>query len=378
MTSQGLVRTEITAAGIRALRRILISKEGMTAHGQLVPPTTLLVGNLSARMEQGIYQPDQLETGRLARYERSEIISRQAELSYESDATFQQIHHLLNMAIQDVPTASLATGVVDTGLHAWVPIYNALTPTVLDELRNAPASYSLYYGDDRIQWKTAFVGCNQLEFNGQVGDVVKVRANLFGRDMEVLDTTASPITSEQFLSNSGVTDDPRLTLESVKVNQGKLFVTDHATAPIFSAIDMTGGHLPGTLVDFAYRIITGYSPQRYAGGDLFYTDIAQAKRGVELDLTVAMNAEVAEWYREHYRTLNTRQNTRDVWLYFNGDGGKYFALGISGALIEYGELSDREGQDIVRVKYTSQYNESQATISGLTSDRDMGVLLNYA
>ena len=376
MTSQGLVRTDITAAGIRALRRILIGKEASNAHGLLVIPTTLLVGNLSARMEQGIYQPDQLETGRLARYERSEIISRQAELSYESDATFQQIHHLLNMAIRD----SGPNAAVTVGLHTWEPIYNAETLTELDELRNAPASYTFYYGDDRIQWKTGFVGCNQLEFNGQVGDVVKVRANLFGRDMEVLDNTSMslPITSAEFLNNSTVmNDDPRLTLESVKVNQGKLFVIDHGMTPTFSATDMTGGHLPGTLVDFAYRIITGYSPQRYAGGDLFYTDIAQAKRGVELDLTVAMNAEVANWYRDHYRTLNTRQNTRDVWLYFDGDNSKEFALGISGALIEYGELSEREGQDIVRVKYTSQYNESQAAINGLTSDRDMGVFLRY-
>ena len=35
-------------------------------------------------------------------------------------------------------------------------------------------------------------------------------------------------------------------------------------------------------------------------------------------MTVAMNTDVSNWYSNHYRTANTRQNTREVELRFEG------------------------------------------------------------
>ena len=43
--------------------------------------------------------PDDLETGRLASFERSAVISRDAKLPFESDANYEQLAYFLNMAV---------------------------------------------------------------------------------------------------------------------------------------------------------------------------------------------------------------------------------------------------------------------------------------
>lgn len=352
--------TTFTSAGIRALRRILIGVEA--THGMLVAPTTILIGNLTLRMEQGLYLPDQLETGRMNMYERAEVIARDASLSYESDASYQQLELFLNMAISNVPVGTV-----------WTPNYGT-SDALVTALRDNFDTYTFYYGDDRLQWVSGFVSCRQLEFNGAVGDVVKLSADLFGQDAAPLaNSTAVPaiiadpnytglIDAAAFLTNSGITNrSTQSDLESVKMNTGQLYVAPMAG----DEVNFTADNLDATLVDFNYRITTGFSPMRYANGQLYFTDIAQAKRGVEMEMTVAVNSDVASWFANHYRLASgINQPRREIALQFNGSMpgntvSKQLRLRMFGALTEYGELAEREGQDIVRIKYQSILDETE-------------------
>ena len=344
-------------AGLRALRRIQFGKESTA--GTAVAATEFVVGKLGQKLEQELYMPDDLETGRLASFERSEVIARESVLPFESDANYEQIAMFLDMAVRG--------GVSATGAdpHLWVfePVYNA---------SNAPGSYTVEYGDNVHQFETSYVSCRQLEFSGQVGDVVKINADLFGRDT----------ISSSFTSNINVPS----VLEAVKMAHGKLYVNDTWTALVGNSPAEVGG----TLVDFSYKIMTGITPQKFADGRLDFSELAEAKRHVELELTAAFNTTTSGYFDTLYKNQNSSganvgaQGMRMFGLHFDNGAtttsNRKLKLQLSGKLTEYDTLTEREGQNIVKLKVVSEYDDTPGAARDmrveLVNGRD--VLINAA
>ena len=306
------------ASGFRALRKIQFGQE-VTA-GTPVAATAFIVGKIGMKLEQEIHSPDDFETGRLASYEQSEVIARQAMLPFEGDVTYEQIAYFLDMAI----TQGVVTGTTAPFTWTYSPNYTG---------SNAPRSFTAEYGDNIQAYESEFVSCRQLEISGQVGDVVKVNADLFGR--QVVSTAFT----------TGLTPPAR---ETVKMAGAQLFV-DSSWAGVGAT------EVPATLVDFNWRLQTGFNPMKFADNQLFFTELTEAKRHIELEMTVGFNTTTAGWFANF-----TGQTLRMVELSFTGSNSRSLKLQQSVKLIEYMELTEREGQDIVKLKFVSEYDDTGA------------------
>ena len=321
-------------AGFRALRKVQIGTE--TTKGTAVAATAFWVGKLGMMLNQELYMPDDLETGVMASYERSQVIARETNLPFESDATYEQLLYPLEMGVGEGDfTASSGT---DPDIWAYEPSYTASSD---------PRSFTLEYGDDVQAYETSYVGCRQLEMSGQVGDVVRVNADLFGREMEETTFTASLVPPAR---------------ETIKMAHCSVYADSTWAGLGTTAVN-------GTLVDFNWRYMNGFSPVKFADGRLDFSEIAEAKRHVELDMTIAFNATTSGWWDDIYR----EQVAYAFQLGFVGSGtgatGKSLDLNTMGKITEFGTLAEREGQDIVKVKVVSELDQNT------TGARDMSVVL---
>lgn len=84
--------------GTKALRKIQIGLESAAAQGDPVPATAALLGALTMVDSPTIHRPVE-ERGVLAEFARSVKVANLAEMTFEGDATFEQIIYLLNMGI---------------------------------------------------------------------------------------------------------------------------------------------------------------------------------------------------------------------------------------------------------------------------------------
>ena len=206
------------------------------------------------------------------------------------------------------------------------------------EETNNPSSFTAEYGDNLGQFRTSFVSCSQLELSGQVGDIVKVNAELFGRDVEAI-----PAFSDSTIGAPQA-------LEAIKMGTAQFFIAND-WAGINAA---TPTELKATLVDFNWRFMTGFSPMKFADNRLTFTELAEAKRHVELEMTVGFNNDTAGGGTVGWFPLFRDQTERVLELRFDGIGGQQLRLQQSGKFTEYGTLTEREGQDIVKVKFVSE------------------------
>lgn len=438
--------------GLRGLRRILIGRENTGLPNDAVIPTAdqlnaltlirargvdtnmFLVGKLNMKLEQENYMPDDLETGRLASFERSTAIARASNFSFESDATYEQLAYLLEMAMHGRQDPAPSTSPYE---RVYVPNYTSA---------NYPQTYTFKYGDNIQVYESLAVACQQFELSGQVGAEVRVNAGLFGRDMNEIDLTPAenmlehPSTNNQyslnvikmgnarfFVSNSwddlgadagrdiasitidtagtGYTDGSNISLTisapptggtqataTATVSGGEvtaITITDagsgYTTAPtvtiprtgsgtdaVFTAILGLGSELPTVLIDFSWRMLTGYAPVKYVDDALSHTDIAENKRHVEVDMTVGFKEDslMPDTHRSipYWFHLFREQEVRKMEIQFNEEGtNKQLRLQASGKFTEFGELSEREGQNIVKIKFVSEFDD--------TVDRDMRMYL---
>ena len=312
-------------AGLKALRKIQLAIEGTGTPGTPVTTATArLIGTLGMKMNQKYYRPNDLETGRLSDYERSIIVSTLAELPFNSDANYEQLAYLLNMAIK--PGAK--TGPTDSQyVYAYDPSLTAA---------NSPNTYTIQYGDDIQAFYSAFCFARSIELSGSLEDAVKVKADLVGDYVRTGTFTA--------LSNPA-------SLSPVVTQTGKLYI-DSSWAGLGGTVQAA------TLVDFTWKLTEGVIPLKYANGDLFYSDRVEKKRHVELDMTLAFNsASYALW-----ANFTASPQTK-VWARLEFTGPligvtAHDVLTLDGAYIvdDFDTLSEREGQDIVKVKLISQYD----------------------
>lgn len=328
-------------AGIRALRRIQIGKEATPGAGGAA--TLFLTGTLGMALNQEIHQPNQWETGRLASFEQSEVIASEVALPFDSDASYEQLAYLLHMGIE--------VGTIATNTIRYSPNYYASNP---------PQTYVFEYGDDVQSYAANYVFARQLELSGQVGQVVSVRADLVGRQMNEAtiftgETTAVPPVFS-------INPPPR---ETIKMAHAQ-FKAD----PLWTNVGTTD--VPGTLVDFNWRFMNGYTPQRFADRTLFFSEIAEAKRHVELDLTVAFNATTKAWFEDLYRVQEYQVFALEFINNVTGTlvpaDDKSLSLQVGGKITQYATLTEREGQDIVKIKIMSEFDDTGA--------RDMRVILD--
>lgn len=323
------------AAGLKALRKIQLGKE--TNHGVAVAATARLIGTLGMALDMQLFKPEDQETGLLSSFMRSYPAGYVANLPFESDANYEQLMYMLAMTI--------IGGVAPTGAGPYVWTYSPNLSSA-----NNPDSFTIEYGDDVQAFESAFCYGKDLGISGMLDEAVKVKSALVGKGM---DTTTF----------TGALTNP-LVLTPVLTNTGKFYMDT-----TFAGIGVT--QKTATLVDFDWKLSEGITPIKYVDGNLGFTDRAEKKRHVELNLTLAFDTSALTLFTAFKASPQTASY---VALKFTGPAitGGTDGLILQGCftVAEYPTIEERDGQDVVKLKLTSQYDA--------TSGKEWEVILTNA
>lgn len=241
-------------SGLRALRKIQIGEE--STKGDAVAATAGLAGVLTMKDSPTIHRPVE-ERGTLAEFSRSVKVANFAELTLESDATFEQILYLLHMGVLGAVSPG---GAGDAKTWIFTPAMAAAG--VFD-------SFTFEFGDDIEQWEVEHCLAKAIEISGAMNEPMRIRGDIFGRKMTVCNfTTGQSIPS---------------VLESIIFQKARLYI-DAETGKIGAT------EKSSTLISLAYSIATGLKEKRYADGSLDFSGYAETFKGVDLRMTFAFNA----------------------------------------------------------------------------------------
>ena len=317
------------ASGLRALRKIQLVKEG-TPGTQIATATARLIGTLGMQNDQKYYRPEDLETGKLSSFERSYVVGEQANLPFESDANYEQLAYLLGMTVKGGVTGGSATD----SAYTWTFLPN-LTAV------NAPDTYTIQYGDDVQAFISGFCFGTEIELSGQLDDAVKVKVPIVGQNVR----------TGSFTSLTNPT-----TLTPAIVGTGKLYV-DSSWATLGNTV------VAATLVDFSYKTVSkagsgGINPIKYIDGNIYFSDRAEAKRHVELEVTLAFTAATAGYFANY---IASSQSSKFIRIKFTGPligATAHDTLSLDGNFIidQYPTLTERDGQDVVKLKLMTEYD----------------------
>ena len=305
-----------------AFRKIQIGKE--TTRGTAVAATKRLIGTLSMTPEVTWHRPVD-ERASLAEFRRAVVTARSARLRYEGDATYEQIINFLAMALKGgvTPTQPDPTNAPNT--YQWT-----FTPNLTS--KNNQDSFTVEYGDDTQEWESTFVVVENLELGVALGEVVSLRADLFGR----------------FPSKSTFTaglSDP--TVNEIVANDVRVYIDGS-----WSALGTT--QKSNLVAGATIRFPTGLVPIKYADGSLDFSDLVEQRRHFELELDLAMGSDAITEYDAY-----VAGTSRAIRLEFTGSlieasYNRKLTIDIFGKYTTAPELfGDRDGENLIRLQLSS-------------------------
>jgi hypothetical protein len=319
--------------GLRALRKIQIGEE-TTGKGTAMPATAALLGTLTMKSSPTIHRPVE-ERGSLAEFARSINVANLAELSFEGDATFQQILYLLHMGVLGNVTPA-ADG---TNGKKWTFTPAMLAAGVFD-------AFTIEYGDDVQAWETEFCMARSIEISGAMNEAMHMRASIFGRKMTA--TTFTPALQPP-------------SVESIPFQKAKLYIDAEA-----GTIGTT--EKASSLIACTYAIKTGLGFKRYADGSIDFTTYSEQFKGVDLKMTFAFNTGA-----EAERVLFDGETLRLVRIRADGSaiaGGSpsqhRLDLDFCGIYTDFATLAERDGEDIVEVTMSTQRGATYTKLFEIT------------
>lgn len=200
---------------------------------------------------------------------------------------------------------------------------------------NSPNSFTLEYGDDTQAYESEYCIPSEIRLSGGVDAAVQMTVDMFGRQVSTCSFT-------------GDLSDP--SVEMILFNKAKLYIDD-------SGAGIGGTEKAATLISMDVRIPTGFTPQKYGDGNLYFGNIAEATRNIAVDLTFAFNATgVAE------RAAFAAQTKRFIRIAIEGStisgpDKKFLYIDFCGRYTEdLLSLGERDGLDIVNARLESCYD----------------------
>jgi len=236
-------------------------------------------------------------------------------------------------ATVDVAEIDLIKGVAGVQQGATAAYLWTFSPNYTES--NHQAGFTIEFGDNVDCWEAEFSLVKQLELSGAMREVVKLSADMFGR--QLTETTFT-----------GAITDPT-ELESI-VAKPKFYLDD------------TGAGIGGTeksaqLIDFTWRLPTGLVPIFAATGELCFATVSEQKRAAELEMTYAFSS---DGIKTEYAKVRA-QTKRFIRLSFEGtliEGAYNKKLVLDGCFQydDWDKLGEKDGMDIVAVKLVSVYD----------------------
>lgn len=294
---------------VRCVKEAVAGTKVDTATNRLFPDVGGFKGPLGAPI---LHVPEDT-TGDLVPNIRSEKVGEKWEGSFVGDALVEQMQIWLSMAIKTMTPA----GAGDP--YTWDFKHTLTSATT-------PQSYTFQWGDNLAVYDVEYVLAKGLEISGAMDGPMKVKADLFGRNFEVgafdpaAGSLSNPSTLETFKTNK--------TVLSIDAAAGTMGTTPKAS----------------TLLEFTWKLETGYMPRVHGGANIYYDSIIQSKPKLTVDMTIEFNTGAAA-ERAFYEA-----GTRRLFeLVTTASGGHTLTLDWSGVYTSFSEIQHREGSDIVAV-----------------------------
>ena len=307
-----------------AFRKIQTGREATA--GTKVAATAKQMGTLTMEEMMVLHRPDE-ERGSLADAHRTVVAGEGVELTFEGDATFEQLPYWLENSVNTV-----AGAVTDTSAYTYTYTPNLTTA-------NTPKTFTIEYGDDVQEHEVEYCVTKELEISGAVDEPWTVKSSMFGRNL-----AASSFT--------GALSDP--TVETALVNLTKLYIDD-------SGGSHGGTELALTLIDFSFKLTTGFTPGKHGGSTLYFDALRQQKIKATLDMTLEfLTATEAERVK---RVAGTNRLVRlEALGTLAGAATAYRTarIDMSGVYTKWGSLGDNDGADVVAVTLESEYDSTWA------------------
>ena len=305
--------------GLVAFKKCQVAIEA--THGDATTCDKMLVGSMGYNSEVTFNAPEE-DTGLLSKVTRRTKIDEKTSLSYEGSATFEQLMLWLGCAFKGGVTPT------DVGDGAYEWLYNPNLTAV-----NDPETFHLIAGDDVEQYSIPYCVLQNIEISMALGDVAKLRADMIGRPMSA-------------------TSFETITLPTVE---------DIVAAKMTLDIDATWAGLGDTavtamLTSAAMRFPTGLVPVKYADGTQYFSDVAENKRSMELDLTyLHSTTAVTEW---GYLAAGTRRFIRLEVLgsLIGGSNYNLLRIDVCGTYESWSKPGDKDGETVTTIKLTSEYD----------------------
>jgi hypothetical protein len=326
------------AYGLRSFRKIQISNvEGTpgTAEAAVEP----LYGTLTQVVsDEQWHNPDQ-DRGVLARnYETPFAVANEVELTLEGELYDRLAVYLFNNAIRGNVTPTQPDDSNQPNTYEWALEY-AQTAANTPDATNGIDTFTLEYGDNVQAYEVEYLFTKELEITGAVGEPVTVSATMGGR--QVTETT--------FTSS--------LTAQSAAYfpfNRAKFYVETDAYASIGST------QKTGLLRGFTWTFETMFTPLYAADGALYFTNLNEDKKFVNLEMTLYRDGTNSEALKDAYESQDTIYLRIELLGETEMDSGQsnppYIYLDGAFKITEWPEVEDEDGTAVVTVTAQSFYD----------------------
>jgi hypothetical protein len=304
-------------AGVRALRKIQLGKEGTA--GSAAAATAIWRGTGTLEDGTQVVQPDE-NVGYLAPVERSYIPTTEASLSMDAvPATYEQLGYILLAGID----GTVSSGSRDSsGGYAYV--FGVGTTA-----QKTPQTYTIEGGDNSGAERFAYGFVTDFTLTGAPRQAVQVSANWKGRQIGPQAYTAA-------LALQSV--------EEVLFGKATLYIDD------VSAIPAATTAKSNTLLGFTLNINTGFVPVFTANGQVYFDFVKQVAPEITLDVTFEHDAtsiaEKAKWLARTPRLVRIYITGSTI---ANGStyAGKALIIDLAGHWETFTKIDEQDGNDIV-------------------------------
>lgn len=255
-----------------------------------------------------------------------------------SDATYEQLPHILEAGIDGVTPVQDGTGT------DYLYTYVAPLATM-----NTLKTYTLEGGDNQQAEEMEYSFVESFTISGAAKEALKMSANWLGRQ----------VTKTTFTGGATVPDP----VEDILGQLGALYIDPVGSIGTTQKSD--------TLLSFSLEVTTGWKAKfTMDSGQKYFSYVYFDKDSFQAQLTITYEHNGTAVSEKDAFQANT---PRDIRLEFLGatlgtPGTKYstkaLQIDLTGKYTEWGELGDNEGNSIVEATFLVGYDPTQAT--GLT------------
>lgn len=318
-------------AGIRQLRQIQLGRE--TTAGTATTSTTRWRGLGALQDNREVTFPEEF-IGVIGGGDRSYIAKVEGSMAMDdTDATFEQLPHLLMASIGATTSVGTADGTGSGYVYTYT-IAHSTAPTI--------QTYTIYAGDNQQAEVMEYSFVNSFSLKGNAGEAVMMGAEWTGRQ----------VTTSTFKSGVAVP-----TVETILAGKGSLAL-DAASGTY------GGGPLTATLIAFEVNVADVVMPKYTMDGGLTFNFHYAGNREITGSLTFEHNAS-ATTEKEAFRN----QTPRLLRLLFAGSAlttatvthaTKKLIIDLPIKYESFDSLDDVDGNSIIKANFVSRYNATVA------------------